>query len=117
MKYTAYKEKVFIKGDGKRLYRVFENLISNIVKYSMENTRVYIDIIKEDDPERDNKLNYILKVITQFLSFGQNKSINSVYLPSFKTSILNNFSIECNEVIFTENTSQTAYEFENNISS
>lgn len=43
------EEKVFIKGDGKRLYRVFENLISNIVKYSMENTRVYIDIIKEDE--------------------------------------------------------------------
>ena len=91
--------------------------LDNINLFYDLNKNLRLDIIKEDDPKRDDKLNYILKVITQFLSFGQNKSINSVYLPSFKTSILNNFSIECNEVIFTENTSQTAYEFENNISS
>ena len=35
--------------DGKKLYRVLENLLSNISKYSLNNTRVYIDIIEEDD--------------------------------------------------------------------
>ena len=35
--------------DGKKLYRVLENLLSNISKYSLDNTRVYIDIIEEND--------------------------------------------------------------------
>ena len=35
--------------DGKKLYRVLENLLSNISKYSLNNTRVYIDIIEDDD--------------------------------------------------------------------
>lgn len=49
LKINAPEEKIFIKGDGKRLYRVFENLISNVIKYSLANTRVYIDIIKEEE--------------------------------------------------------------------
>ena len=35
--------------DGKKNYRVLENLLSNISKYSLDNTRVYIDIIEEND--------------------------------------------------------------------
>ena len=63
------EEKVFIKGDGKRLYRVFENLISNIVKYSMENTRVYIDIIKEDE-----RVKIVMKNIAAYeLNFDVNE--------------------------------------------
>jgi len=34
--------------DGQKLWRVFDNLIGNILKYSLENTRVYIAIMKED---------------------------------------------------------------------
>ena len=49
LKVNIPEEKIYIKGDGKRLYRVFENLISNVVKYSLSNTRVYIDVTKEDD--------------------------------------------------------------------
>ena len=41
-------EKVYVNGDGRRLFRVFENLISNITKYSLRGTRVYIDIIKDE---------------------------------------------------------------------
>ncbi len=37
-------KEVFVKGDGKKLSRVFENLFINCVKYAMKNTRVYIDI-------------------------------------------------------------------------
>lgn len=40
----ASEKEIFIKGDGKKLSRVFENLFVNCVKYSMKNTRVYIDI-------------------------------------------------------------------------
>ncbi|HDF2336913.1 TPA: sensor histidine kinase [Clostridioides difficile] len=41
---------VFTMIDGKKTWRVFENLICNILKYSMPNTRVYIDMfIKEEN--------------------------------------------------------------------
>ena len=43
---TPDKE-VFVKADGKKASRVFENLIGNCVKYSMKNTRVYVDIKNE----------------------------------------------------------------------
>ncbi|MCC0696084.1 sensor histidine kinase [Clostridioides sp. ES-S-0048-02] len=42
-------EKVYIWADGRRMYRVFENLLSNIAKYSLESTRVYIDVYENGD--------------------------------------------------------------------
>lgn len=41
-------EKIYVNGDGRRLWRVFENLINNIIKYSLSGTRVYIDALEED---------------------------------------------------------------------
>ena len=38
------ENEVFAKADGEKLHRVFENLITNILKYSLEGTRVYIDM-------------------------------------------------------------------------
>ena len=38
-------DKVYIKADGKLLWRAIENLLSNIFKYALEGSRVYIDII------------------------------------------------------------------------
>ena len=38
------EEKVILPLDGQRTYRVFENLIINVVKYALPNSRVYIDI-------------------------------------------------------------------------
>lgn len=49
LKLRVPEEKTYIMADGKKLYRVLENLLSNISKYSLNNTRVYIDIIEEDD--------------------------------------------------------------------
>ncbi|MBU3088371.1 sensor histidine kinase [Clostridium gasigenes] len=43
------EEKAELYLDGKKTWRVFENLISNILKYSMKNSRVYIDVIKNID--------------------------------------------------------------------
>ena len=42
------EEDTYVLADGRRLYRVFENLLCNISKYSLKNTRVYIDVTKED---------------------------------------------------------------------
>jgi signal transduction histidine kinase len=35
--------------DGEKTYRVFENLINNIGKYALDNTRVYIDLNVDED--------------------------------------------------------------------
>ncbi|HBI04929.1 MAG TPA: sensor histidine kinase, partial [Paenibacillaceae bacterium] len=40
---------VYAVVDGQKLWRVFDNLITNILKYSMEHTRVFISIKKEED--------------------------------------------------------------------
>lgn len=42
-------EKVFCNIDGVRTYRIFSNIISNITKYTLKNTRVYIDLEDEDN--------------------------------------------------------------------
>jgi len=38
------KDKVYIMADGKLLWRSIENLLSNIFKYTLDRSRVYIDI-------------------------------------------------------------------------
>jgi signal transduction histidine kinase len=40
-------EPIFILSDGKKLYRVFLNLISNTLKYSLIGSRIYIDLVTE----------------------------------------------------------------------
>lgn len=44
-KISGPNEKVIIPADGKLLWRAIENLLSNIFKYALEGSRVYIDII------------------------------------------------------------------------
>lgn len=38
------KEPVVIMADGRRIWRVIDNLYNNVAKYAMENTRVYVDM-------------------------------------------------------------------------
>lgn len=40
------EEEIKIKADSRYLYRVIENLFSNITKYTLDNSRVYIDVKK-----------------------------------------------------------------------
>jgi len=42
------EEPVYIISDGKKLYRVFQNLIDNALKYSLKGTRVYIELEEVD---------------------------------------------------------------------
>jgi signal transduction histidine kinase len=49
VKLNVPNEKIIINADGKRLYRILENILSNIIKYSLKNTRVYIDLITNND--------------------------------------------------------------------
>lgn len=42
------EEKVILALDGQRTYRVFENLLNNILKYAMPHSRVYVDVNPTD---------------------------------------------------------------------
>lgn len=58
------KEIVYINADSKYMYRVMENLYTNISKYALENSRVYVDLLVSG--KADNKKSYIiLKNISQ----------------------------------------------------
>lgn len=61
IKLNIPKEKIHINADGKRLYRVLENLLSNIAKYSLSNTRVYIDVTTENQ-----KVKLVMKNISSY---------------------------------------------------
>ncbi|AOY78405.1 sensor histidine kinase [Clostridium formicaceticum] len=55
------EHKVICELDGKRTYRVFENVMSNIFKYAMENSRVYVDVI-----ENQAEVSFIFKNISAY---------------------------------------------------
>ena len=42
------EEEVMILADGQRMYRVFANLIENALKYSLEGSRIFLNLKKED---------------------------------------------------------------------
>ena len=57
----VYPEKgVKLQLDGARMHRIFENLIVNMVKYAMPNTRAYIDVA-----DNDNAVQIIFKNISE----------------------------------------------------
>ncbi|MBC8587969.1 sensor histidine kinase [Paratissierella segnis] len=41
------KDPIYIVSDGKRLYRVFQNIIDNALKYSLQGTRIFIEAGKK----------------------------------------------------------------------
>lgn len=51
---------VMINADGRRIWRVVENLYNNVAKYAMECSRVYVDVI-----DRDEKMQFSIKNISE----------------------------------------------------
>lgn len=43
------EEAVMIKSDGKKLYRVFQNIIDNALKYSLLGTRIFVELEEKDN--------------------------------------------------------------------
>ncbi|MBX4264960.1 HAMP domain-containing histidine kinase [Clostridium estertheticum] len=64
------KQKIYANLDGKKTWRVFENLINNILKYTLPKTRVYIDLI-----ERDNQIIINMKNISAYEMDFDNEEI------------------------------------------
>ena len=54
------KQDIKIKADNRYLYRIIENLFSNITKYALDSSRVYIDV-----KESGNSVNIIIKNISK----------------------------------------------------
>lgn len=52
--FRSEQDKFFIMADGQLLWRVIENLFGNLLKYAMENTRIYLDLREEID-ETDHR--------------------------------------------------------------
>lgn len=60
IKITTPDEKIIHSLDSSKTYRIFENLFINISKYALEHTRVYIDVINDD-----NKISIVFKNISK----------------------------------------------------
>lgn len=43
------KDSVVIMADGRRIWRVLENLYNNVAKYALEGTRVYVELDKQEE--------------------------------------------------------------------
>jgi len=61
IKVNAPENKVICRLDGQKTYRVFENIMSNILKFSMPNSRVYIDIL-----ETEKEVSFVFKNISAY---------------------------------------------------
>lgn len=61
MRFNLPENKVICRLDGRRTYRIFDNIIGNILKYSMPNSRVYIDAV-----ENDKEISFIFKNISAY---------------------------------------------------
>ncbi|GAA0822729.1 sensor histidine kinase [Clostridium tertium] len=55
------EDKAIVYIDGRKTFRVYENLVNNIIKYSMKNSRVYIDVINSE-----NEVRVIMKNISAY---------------------------------------------------
>lgn len=47
--YTNQAENVFVMADGQLLWRVIENLLTNVSKYALPSSRVYLDIREDEE--------------------------------------------------------------------
>lgn len=53
---NAPDEPLFIEADGRRLWRVLENLYNNAFKYAMEQSRIYVDVQKQEATVLDDHI-------------------------------------------------------------
>jgi signal transduction histidine kinase len=60
-RFTTPKDHIYTFIDGQKMWRVFDNLINNTLKYSLENTRVYLSVA-----ESDNQIVISFKNVSKF---------------------------------------------------
>ncbi|RSK28166.1 GHKL domain-containing protein [Bacillus sp. HMF5848] len=61
IKLNTVKPQLFVYVDGAKMWRVFDNIIGNILKYSLQHTRVYINV-----EETDQDVKIVFKNISKY---------------------------------------------------
>lgn len=61
LRISVPEEPLYIKADGQKIWRVFDNLIQNILKYSLEHTRVYLSV-----KEKKETVEIIIKNVAKY---------------------------------------------------
>lgn len=64
---------VYIWADGRHLYRVIENLYNNVAKYAMEKTRVYVEVVTEEE-----KVEFSIKNVSERSLALENSSVDDL---------------------------------------
>lgn len=70
-KLKSFASEVVLNLDGKQISRVIENVVSNALKYSMENTRVYINI--------ENKANEVIISFKNIAAYEMNFDVEEIF--------------------------------------
>lgn len=95
------EEEEFIRADGQRLYRVFQNLIQNALKYSLDGSRVYIALKREDGmltasvtntsaDELDGSIDYTARFTRGDSAYGRRKRAGPVHCPELYRGLRRN---------------------------
>lgn len=105
---------LMIEADGEKLYRIFQNLIVNALQYSLENSRVYIDVVQQNE----NACVWIKSISRQELDFDpkeiverfvradasrttEGSGLGLSIVQSFTEACGGTFSIDLNADLFT----------------
>ncbi|WML34217.1 HAMP domain-containing sensor histidine kinase [Clostridium sp. OS1-26] len=70
-KLKSFASEVVLNLDGKQISRVIENVVYNALKYSMENTRVYINI--------ENKANEVIISFKNIAAYEMNFDVEEIF--------------------------------------
>lgn len=70
-KLKSFASEVVLNLDGKQISRVIENIVSNALKYSMENTRVYINI--------ENKADEVIISFKNIAAYEMNFDVEEIF--------------------------------------
>jgi signal transduction histidine kinase len=54
------KEPIMVLADGRRLFRVLDNVLQNVCKYAMQGTRVYVGLCR-----KDGQVEFVMKNISE----------------------------------------------------
>ncbi len=113
-KTTISATPLMIEADGEKLYRIFQNLIVNALQYSLENSRVYIDVAQQEN----NACVWIKSISRQELDFDpkeiverfvradasrttEGSGLGLSIVQSFTEACGGTFSIDLNADLFT----------------
>lgn len=81
------KERILIKGNGEKLWRVFNILIENTLKHSLDKSRVYVDVVNDDEKvyiriknTSQSELNIEVKDLVYIMNSNEDESASGLGL-------------------------------------